>query len=80
MCAETIKIIKPSKFPKKSKKAFSLAEAMIALLIGSLILGVSAPMISKQIKYNNFSDAQAALFSKKIEEVERRLFFEIFGV
>ena len=33
-------------------RAFSVAEAMIALLIGSLILGYSAPMIAKQIKHN----------------------------
>ena len=35
-----------------SKKGFSIAEALVALLIGSLILGFSAPMISKQINLN----------------------------
>lgn len=53
----------------KSKVAFSIAEAMIALLIGSLILGFTAPVISKQIKYNNMSDVQMQVFNKKIEQL-----------
>ena len=32
------------------KTAFSVAEAMMALLIGSVALGAAAPMITKQIK------------------------------
>lgn len=51
------------------KKAFSVAEAMIALLIGSLILGASAPMISKQLKHNNMSDAQVQVLNRKIEQL-----------
>ena len=31
-------------------RAFSVAEVAIALLIGSIILGMAAPMITKQIK------------------------------
>ena len=50
-------------------KAFSVAEAMIALLIGSLILGYSAPMIAGQIKHNNMSDVQAQVLNRKIEEL-----------
>ena len=50
-------------------KAFSVAEAMIALLIGSLILGYSAPMITGQIKHNNMSDVQAQVLNRKIEEL-----------
>jgi len=52
-------------------RAFSVAEAMIALLIGSLILGYSAPMIAKQIKHNNMSDVQVQVLSRKIEELRR---------
>jgi len=50
-------------------KAFSVAEAMIALLIGSLVLGYSAPMIAGQIKHNNMSDVQAQVLNRKIEEL-----------
>lgn len=51
-------------------KAFSIAEALVALLIGSLILGMSAPMISKQLKHNNFTDVQAQLLNRKVETVK----------
>ena len=39
---------------------------MIALLIGSLILGFTAPVISKQIKYNNYNDVQAKIFENEL--------------
>ena len=52
-------------------RAFSVAEAMISLLIGSLILGYSAPMIAKQIKHNNMSDVQVQVLNRKIEELRR---------
>ena len=52
-----------------SKKAFSVAEALVTLLIGSLILGASAPMISKQIKHNNTSDIQAQILSREIDNL-----------
>ena len=42
---------------------------MIALLIGSLILGYSAPLITNQIKHNNMSDVQAQVLNRKIEEL-----------
>lgn len=45
-------------------KAFSVAEAMIALLIGSIALGMAAPMITKQIKQNNFSDTQFQVINR----------------
>lgn len=54
-----------------NKKAFSIAEATIALLIGSLILGMAAPMISKQIKNNNANDAQISILLRRIENLER---------
>ena len=53
-----------------SKKGFSIAEALVALLIGSLILGFSAPMISKQIKHNNFSDTQTQIINRQIEQIK----------
>ena len=55
----------------KNVYAFSIAEALVALLIGSLILGASAPMISKQLKHNNFTDVQASIINKKVEVVEK---------
>ncbi len=55
----------------KPARAFSVAEAMIALLIGSLILGYSAPMVAKQLKHNNMSDVQVQVLNRKIEELRR---------
>ncbi len=56
-------------FKTKSIKAFSIAEAMIALLIGTIVLGFSAPMISRQLKHNNYSDAQAQIINKRIDKL-----------
>ena len=50
--------------------AFSVAEAMIALLIGTIVLGFSAPMITKQLKHNDFTSIQAQIMNKKIENVK----------
>ena len=58
------------KFQKYSKKAFSIAEALIALLIGGLILGMSAPLITKQLKHNSFTDIQAQLLNRKVENAK----------
>ena len=44
---------------------------MVALLIGSLVLGMSAPIISKQLKHNNTSDEQASILLRSIERLER---------
>ena len=52
---------------KNSKKAFSVAEAMIALLIGSVALGMAAPMITKQIKTQNTADVERRLINDRIE-------------
>lgn len=57
-------------YHKNQRNAFSVAEALIALLIASLILGMSAPMISKQIKHNNFSSVQTSMLNKKIKTVQ----------
>ena len=54
-------------------RAFSVAEAMIALLIGSLILGFSAPMITKQLKHNNFTSIQTQVMNKKIIEMTQKI-------
>ena len=51
-------------------RAFSVAEAMIALLIGTIVLGFSAPMITKQLKHNDFTSIQAQIMNKKIENVK----------
>ncbi len=53
---------------RNSKKAFSVAEATIALLIGSVALGMAAPMITKQIKYNNMSEVQTRVLNQRIEK------------
>ena len=65
--------IKSKNNHKNSKKAFSVAEAMIALLIGSLALGMAAPMITKNIKVQGTADAQIRVLIKRIEELENRL-------
>jgi len=51
-------------------RAFSVAEAMIALLIGTIVLGFSAPMITKQLKHNNFTSIQTQILNKKIDNVD----------
>lgn len=62
-----------SKNTKKSFNSFvgfSIAEAFIALAIFSVILGVSAPLISKTIKNQSFSDAQFSLLTKNYESLK----------
>ena len=54
----------------KVKKAFSIAEAMMALLITSVALGVAAPMITKQIKHNNLSNVQTNILGREISQAE----------
>ena len=53
-----------------SAKAFSVAEAMIAVLIASIVLGMSAPMISRQLKRNNMNDVQFQVLNKKIQDLQ----------
>ena len=62
--------IKQNFFTVQSIKAFSVAEAMIVLLIGSIILGFSAPMISRQLKHNNMSDIQVQVLNDRIKKLE----------
>ena len=54
---------------KNSKKAFSVAEATIALLIGSVALGMAAPMITKQIKTQNMADIESRVVNQKIRNL-----------
>lgn len=60
-------------FMKNNKKAFSVAEATIALLIGSIALGMAAPMITKQIKQNNFNDTQFSLLNQQNNNLLERI-------
>jgi len=52
-------------------KAFSLAEAMIVLLIGTIALGMSAPMISRQLKNETMNNVQFQVLNKKYEELKK---------
>ena len=62
---------KTSSFHKKQRKGFSVAEAMIALLIGSLALGMAAPMITKQVKSQTFADSQYRVIMDRLEKLEQ---------
>ena len=57
----------------EKKIAFSVAEAMVALLIGSIALGAAAPLITKQIKHNNSNGALEDVINDRLDEIERRL-------
>ena len=46
---------------------------MIALLIGSVALGMAAPMITKQIKTQNMTDTQNRVLAQRIQELEEEL-------
>ncbi len=52
--------------------AFSIAEVAIALLIGSVVLGMSAPMISKQLQHNTLNDIKSRILKGEIEKVESK--------
>ncbi len=54
-------------------RAFSVAEAMIALLIGTIVLGFSAPMITKTLKKQESSDLQIKVLLKKIDDLEKKV-------
>ena len=53
----------------KKAKAFSIAEAFIMLTIVSVALAAAAPMITKQIKHNNYSNVQANIISQQLDRV-----------
>ena len=50
-------------------KAFSLAETMIVILIGTIALGMSAPMISRQLRSETLNSAQFQVINRKIESL-----------
>ena len=54
-------------------RAFSIAEAFIMLLVVSVAIGLSAPMMTKQIKHNNLSSVRANLFEREIERLQRQI-------
>lgn len=58
------------------KKAFSVAEAMIALLLGSLALGMAAPMITKQMKHEDLAYAQYETLKRTIVPSGAIMFFD----
>lgn len=57
-------------FLKTNKKAFSVAEAFIAVGIGAILLAAAAPIMSKQIQYNHYSDKKAESISTQLNEVK----------
>lgn len=64
---------KTSSFHKNAhtnkRTAFSVAEAFIVLLVGSIALGMSAPMITKQIKAQNMTDTQFRVINREADEL-----------
>ena len=48
-------------------------EAMIVLLIGTIALGMSAPMISKQLRNETLNSAQFQVINRKIESLEEQV-------
>ena len=56
---------------KKYKKAFSLAEMMVVMLIASVVLAASAPMITKKVQRDQMnSDVFDVLGSDENNAVE----------
>ena len=59
-----------SSFGKISRNGFSLAEAMIVVLIGAIALGMSAPMISRQLKNETLSNTQMQILQRQIDRLK----------
>lgn len=68
-----IRETKKAKSCNRKCMAFSVAEAMIALLIGSVALGMAAPMITKQIKQNTLTDAQFQMLNREIQSLRAQI-------
>lgn len=69
------RILSFSENPVKAKgrtivRAFSVAEAMIALILVSVTLAMSAPLISRQMKNSSGSSLQLAQLMHRIEALE----------
>lgn len=72
-----LKTLKNNRFCFKIKlKAFSVAEVAIALLIGSIILGMAAPMITKQMKSGNIESVQLEIIKKTLIPSGAIMFFD----
>lgn len=61
---------------KIKRKAFSIAEMAMALVIGSIILGMAAPMITKQMKNENIESVQIEILKKTIIPSGAIMFFD----
>jgi len=61
---------------RKNYKAFSVAEMAMALLIGSLLLGAAAPIITKQIKNEGISSIEREILIKNLFPKGAIMFFE----
>lgn len=59
-----------SSFGKISRNGFSLAEAMIVVLIGAIALGMSAPMISRQLKNETLTNTQMQILQRQIDRLK----------
>jgi len=59
-----------SSFKKISRNGFSLAEAMIVVLIGAIALGMSAPMISRQLKNESLTNTQMQILQRQIDRLK----------
>ena len=64
---------KSCSFLQNKRKGFSVAEAFIVLLIGSIALGMSAPMITKQIKQSNFTDTQFRFINRQNDSLKESI-------
>ena len=58
-------------------KAFSVAEALVALAIGGIVLGMSAPLISKQVQNQNFNDVQFRILADKLVPSGAVMYFDL---
>ena len=68
-CLKLSFLQKNNKKYKKISSGFSIAEAMIAFTIVSVVIASAAPMISKQMLHNDRSDVQASILNQKIERL-----------
>ena len=63
------------KFPRKSKnikkKAFSIAEALVTLMIVGVAMSSAAPLISKTMKNSQVSNFQLQYLQKQIDDLKK---------
>ena len=58
-------------------KGFSVAEAFVALAIGGIVLGMAAPLISKQVQTQNFNDVQFRILKESLVPRGAVMFFDL---